>query len=654
MQRSPDARRLSLTLVLTILITLSAIYGTRPLARAILFAQSKETELQPIPLYFQRQLVDKEQKAINFYGEVYLSLSFFSRSLHTAVYWDDETGKIRLQTSGLTLLMEEEKTEALFGEEKISLKRPPLKRDSDLWLPLEVALRLGVKRETVSDRLSLLWKSNYLLFVQSANYEGRPGYLFQIGGDFSYKSFLLENPSRLVIDLKGVELYPFFNKHYQPSETVKEIRVGMFDQKTLRVVFDLNRLIGYRIIRSVEEPGLLTLVFNSLLKEVGFISTATEPKIYIDTSHPVQYKTMVALDPHRVIVEVWDVTLDGNPLVIPGQGSWARQVRVSQFDPQTIRVVLDVKEPRSLVVTVSRQEKNRLEIKTIQEITALSWKIDQDGGKLFIRSSGELEEEITRLKDPNRLRITLYHAVLGEDLNPSFSKDSPLQVKEEEGSMVTIEIEPSADTDYDTLFSADRHEMTIRTKRSPLQNVVILLDPGHGGIDSGGIGGQGAREKEINLAVSLRLRRYLEEAGARVVMTRDRDFYLGLYERVALANRAAAALTLSIHSNFHPNPKVNGFEIFYHPDRKESHRLAQVVFDQVTKGTELKPLAVKASKELVMARETQMPSVLVEMGFLSNYQEEALLRTEKFQEEMAKCLFEAIICYMQAKRGASE
>src|SRR5690606_14108532 len=95
--------------------------------------------------------------------------------------------------------------------------------------------------------------------------------------------------------------------------------------------------------------------------------------------------------------------------------------------------------------------------------------------------------------------------------------------------------------------------------RSPLAGKVVLLDPDHGGIDAGAIGSKGVREKDVNLDVALRLQKLLEEAGARVVITRDDDFYIGLYERAAVANRVGAALAVSLHVNSHPDSRVHGF-----------------------------------------------------------------------------------------------
>lgn len=490
-------------------------------------------------------------------------------------------------------------------------------------------------------------EENYLLSVKQIAHLGRPAFVIQTTKAFTFHSFLLREPNRLVIDLDGVVPDPDNSCEVGASNIVKAIRVGRHSKEKTRVVFDLSALIGYKLVNDPDEPGKLLLVFNSVLKEVGISSNTAEPRIFIDTTHPIQYKTTLAFNPHRVIVDLWDVTLMGEALAIPGSSGWIDQIRVSQFDPQTIRVVLDVQEPRGCVVTPSRTVDNRLEIKTIQKITDVQWNQEKKNGELFIRSTGEINEEVISDDDGQKLVITLRHAVLAEGIEVK-EADAQLVMEEDPVSTVRIEIPKSASANYRKELNSDRSELRITfVEAPPLQGRLIVLDPGHGGVDAGAIGSQGAREKEINLAVALKLQKKLEEAGAHVLMTREDDKYVALYERAAIANNAGSIITLSIHCNFHPDPKVNGFEVFHHPERKDSALLGKTIFEHVMRKVEIKPLAVKTSKDLVLTRETQMATVLIEMGFLSNRQEESLMQTAKFHDKMVEGIFEGISAFLQ-------
>src|SRR5690606_20154025 len=109
-----------------------------------------------------------------------------------------------------------------------------------------------------------------------------------------------------------------------------------------RVVFDLSRLVGYRIVESPEDPTKLQVVFNSLLTEAGFLPAGKEggPLVYVETSHPVATRANFLPEPDRLVVDICDATLAGEAMTFPGDGGWVEQVRISQFDPHTIRLVL--------------------------------------------------------------------------------------------------------------------------------------------------------------------------------------------------------------------------------------------------------------------------------------------------------------------------
>ena len=138
----------------------------------------------------------------------------------------------------------------------------------------------------------------------------------------------------MVIDLNGVEPSPQLSTAEPAGPPVKGIRVSRFTADTTRVVFDLDFLLGYRIEPVSGEDGALRLVFNATLKDISFASAAAAPEIYIDTSAAVNYRTDYLLAPHRLIIDLWDVTLTGPALTIPGDNKWVKSIRASQFDPR--------------------------------------------------------------------------------------------------------------------------------------------------------------------------------------------------------------------------------------------------------------------------------------------------------------------------------
>src|SRR5690554_6692401 len=158
-----------------------------------------------LSLFFEGKAVNGEARI--YQGSFYLPLSFFSEYLHTAAVWDEGTGKIQLQAGANPLIMQEGVAEISWGEEKHRLSAAPRQAEGGLWLPIEVANLLGVREKTIGEWLSLYWEKNYLLSIRNAYYQERPAFLFQTARAFTYESFLLQEPARLVIDFQGVDSY---------------------------------------------------------------------------------------------------------------------------------------------------------------------------------------------------------------------------------------------------------------------------------------------------------------------------------------------------------------------------------------------------------------------------------------------------------------
>lgn len=181
-------------------------------------------------------------------------------------------------------------------------------------------------------------------------------------------------------------------------------------------------------------------------------------------------------------------------------------------------------------------------------------------------------------------------------------------------------------------------------KSNELVNKVIVVDPGHGGNDNGATGSSFATlEKTVNLQVALILRKKLESAGAKVVMTRPDDRKLTLQQRVDIAIQNKADIFVSIHHNTHPNTATNGTIVFYYSNGNSS-KLASLVQNEIVKATNYKDMNARFGNYFVL-RENPTPSILAEISFLSNYNDEIRARSEQQQELAAEGLYKGIIQY---------
>jgi N-acetylmuramoyl-L-alanine amidase len=170
--------------------------------------------------------------------------------------------------------------------------------------------------------------------------------------------------------------------------------------------------------------------------------------------------------------------------------------------------------------------------------------------------------------------------------------------------------------------------------------MLIVIDPGHGGKDPGAIY-QGIQEKDLNLAISKSLQKYLEYYGFKTKFTRDDDRALSLKLRCTCANVFGADLFISVHCNAFKDSKVSGFEVHYYEQGKE---IAQTISDNVFTHVQIDVRKVKQSNFIVL-KHTLMPAVLLECGFMSNDSDLKKLTNASFREQLAKSIVLGLIAH---------
>lgn len=183
------------------------------------------------------------------------------------------------------------------------------------------------------------------------------------------------------------------------------------------------------------------------------------------------------------------------------------------------------------------------------------------------------------------------------------------------------------------------------------KKTLIVLDAGHGGSDPGTIGRYTlAKEKDLTLKAIYELKDELEKNGFEVALTRTNDTRVELYQRTDFANEINANLFISIHYNSTVDSKPKGIEVFYYPDSAGVKRtFAKSIYDSLISSTGAQARGAKESTLLVIPRETKMPSTLIEMGFVSNRDEEILVQKPDYLNVQIKAIVEGVKKYLESR-----
>ena len=183
---------------------------------------------------------------------------------------------------------------------------------------------------------------------------------------------------------------------------------------------------------------------------------------------------------------------------------------------------------------------------------------------------------------------------------------------------------------------------------------VIVIDSGHGGDDPGKIGINQAKEKDVNLKIAKKVKKRLKKEGWKVVMTREEDVMLGdaqkgnrkihdMKARVELINKTMPAMAVSIHQNSYQEAEIHGAQVFYYSHSQDGKRMAETIQRALLMADEENTRQAKANDTYYLLKRTEVPTIIVECGFLSNPQEAEKLTEDGYQKKLAQAITSGII-----------
>nr|WP_174783524.1 N-acetylmuramoyl-L-alanine amidase [Dolichospermum sp. UHCC 0352] len=324
---------------------------------------------------------------------------------------------------------------------------------------------------------------------------------------------------------------------------------------------------------------------------------------------------------------------------------------------------------------------NNDSIATIESI-----ELADNGTQLLIKADQVISATTGWDKSSGLFRITIPNAKLANEVKgPTFDANSPiikLRLQPQPPNTVVILIQPASGVTLGVLNQAGDKFLALKLQqyrqiRPPMNlppllppkqqlpdlkprqpqitprrdlrkgKIVVIIDPGHGGKDSGAIGIGGVQEKNIILPIGKRIAEILERNGIQVIMTRDSDYFVTLPGRVTMAQQANADVFVSIHANSAGanRPEVSGLETYYYDS---GLTLARVVHKKILQSLNVRDRNVRKARFYVL-RKNSMPAILVETGYLTGRDDVAKLRTSAYQNQMADAIAQGILQYLKSR-----
>lgn len=401
-------------------------------------------------------------------------------------------------------------------------------------------------------------------------------------------------------------------------------------------------------------------------------------RVVVDVSEDMRFSLYTLADPNRIIVDLpevdWKLSRDG----VFGGGGIVRAMRYGLFQSGNSRMVLDLANPAQIKQAFMLPPNEGGGWRLVIDLQATT-------PELFAASAGP-EHRIGSFR-PTAQPMAEPTPVAQQDVRngkaPTKTQDAPQQ------DAALRSPDPRAGTTDD--------KGPQKGKPRPGAKPVIVIDPGHGGIDPGAIGISGVYEKNITLAAAREFRDIIAASGRyEVRLTRDSDTFLQLRDRMAIGRKHGAALFVSLHADIGPRPNVKGLSIYTLSEKSSdaeaaaladkenkadiiagidlshesaevtnilielaqretmniSSRIADTIIDELRREVTLLPRSHRFAGFAVL-KAPDVPSVLVEMGYLSNPEEEKLLQTAAYRAKLGRSLLRAIDRHFANRQKAS-
>ncbi len=598
------------------------------------------------------------------YAKTMIPLRFVSENLDFDVTWDPDTytailvnedvkKKVEADKDGNNVLSTEgEKLDSISGGEASKGLPTPL-ANNPVVFKSDFVSDDNITKDTYE--VNITDESHSETRVKSVKYIKEEDFVgFEIKTSSEISSIDYDTwDSKYIIDINNSvnELRPEMT--FEDNGIVTGVRASQFSisPNVTRVVFDLIS-DGYNFELSLNEDRnkIRLKVKENIISKIELGQDAESDYINISGITPPDVNVFRLSAPDRIVLDFPNTTSMLSYKEGEADGQYVKVIRTSQFDETTTRIVVETDGQPDY--KIMKEENGKTKIRFF-EPGYLNIEYDNTKTPTVKITEAEKNIDVDNISYVNNymqrnFKITLsgnYSDMFGEGslkVNDGIIEEVSIDKDNNDNTIINI----SSRTVYEYRIEKEGDKIYVKAyKPKELYDQVIVVDAGHGGKDPGA-SDNGLIEKELNLIITKKLKAKLDQTNIAVYYTRLDDGYPTLQERCDIANEVEADFFLSVHNNA-LNKSIHGTETLYFPQEDEdgftSRKLARVFQNNLIDTLGSYNRGLKKRPDLFVLKHTTMPAIITEIGFVTNDEESAKLKTDSYLEKAAQALYEGIL-----------
>lgn len=638
-------------------------------------------------IYLMNKKVNNKEKALVKNSIVYIPVRLIAEGLGYKVVWSASTSTMTLLTNGTeTIVLVSGKTSATVNKKAVKLDAAPYLSGGSLYAPLtmlsknmglETAYNSKQNVVAISQKQVVVPKPPLVQVPENipgvanitniAYVDGSDITQVNISADSAigtYNAYTMSNPDRLVIDINSaVARTEFITKEIQQGGILRA-RIGQMNNNPpiVRIVVDLASQKTYKIVQS-EDKKTLSILYANIITPISYQKEGDMDVIVVKGTSNLDASFLELDNPYRVVLDVKGAVFDNLQQNIPVTSNLLKAVRIGQFDVGIARVVLDIAQDTYFQVkTTGNTSKIYLSSYPFEFVQYNKY---YNTAVVNLSPGKEVQYTVSTNPDNNTVNVKIPLDLKLDNkrvnVNDNLVKYVDYRTETQDGQKVTIaEITTQDSIESEVLSAPSAKLVKVRFKRkiTSLQQLTVVIDAGHGGKDPGAVASDGTKEKDLNLDVAKKLEKHLKAMGFSTIMTRKDDTFIELANRPGLANNNYADFFMSIHFNAFSKTS-NGIETLYYPNEVNddytlnNRKIAEIFHTEVIKATKRGSRGINPRPNLQVLNKSKMPAILAELGFITNPEELALAKTERYREDSARALAVSILKYFRDIQGVS-